>query len=261
FTALSSNEYTSLIDESAPFIMTRNYFEEYRSLIIIFIVGSIVLIILYILARLKNPEARNFVIFETWFIIQDFAVDLAFVLLKVNNTPHLKIPTMIFFILPIVINILLAINIFVSEMATNPLFSKWVKESLALSSMCTLFSAIDIQILNTLSSDLFGLKIFSIPLTQRSKKIMLWGSIINIFIEDVPQIIIQGLYYNSVITYDLIPSLAIASGGLIILNKLILRSYHALIRWIHRRDKINEYNKNRRLSAASIRSIRSNVGN
>ncbi|GBC29470.2 hypothetical protein GLOIN_2v1791295 [Rhizophagus irregularis DAOM 181602=DAOM 197198] len=261
FTALSSNEYTSLIDESAPFIMTRNYFEEYHSLIIIFIVGSIVLIILYILARLKNPEARNFVIFETWFIIQDFAVDLAFVLLKVNNTPHLKIPTMIFFILPIVINILLAINIFVSEMATNPSFSKWVKESLPLSSMCTLFSAIDIQILNTLSSDLFGLKIFSIPLTQRSKKIMLWGSIINIFIEDVPQIIIQGLYYNSVITYDLIPSLAIASGGLIILNKLILRSYHALIRWIHRRDKINEYNKNRRLSAASIRSIRSNFGN
>jgi hypothetical protein len=89
---------------------------------------------------------------------------------------------------------------------------------------------------------------------------MLWGSIINIFIEDVPQIIIQGLYYNSVITYDFIPSLAIASGGLIILNKLILRSYHALIRWIHRRDKIKEYNKNRRLSAASIRSIRSNVG-
>ncbi|PKY50367.1 hypothetical protein RhiirA4_466824 [Rhizophagus irregularis] len=192
FTTLSSNEYTSLIDESAPFTMTRNYFEEYY-----------------------------------------FAVDLAFVLLKVNNTPHLKISTMVFFILPIVINILFAINIFVSEMATNPSFSKWVKESLALSSMCTLFSAIDIQILNTLSSDLFGLKIFSIPLTQRSKKIMLWGSIINIFIEDVPQIIIQGLYYNSVITYDLIPSLAIASGGLIILNKLILRSYHALIKWIH----------------------------
>ncbi|POG57780.1 hypothetical protein GLOIN_2v1791295 [Rhizophagus irregularis DAOM 181602=DAOM 197198] len=93
FTALSSNEYTSLIDESAPFIMTRNYFEEYRSLIIIFIVGLVVLIILYILARLKNPEAKNSVIFDTWFIIQDFAVDLAFVLLKVNNTPHLKIPT------------------------------------------------------------------------------------------------------------------------------------------------------------------------
>ncbi|PKY63583.1 hypothetical protein RhiirA4_493080 [Rhizophagus irregularis] len=73
--------------------MTRNYFEEYRSLIIIFIVGLVVLIILYILARLKNPEARNSVIFDTWFIIQDFAVDLAFVLLKVNNTPHLKIPT------------------------------------------------------------------------------------------------------------------------------------------------------------------------
>ncbi|PKY55866.1 hypothetical protein RhiirA4_505513 [Rhizophagus irregularis] len=255
-------EFSKVIPVNEQRISTSgNYFEEFRLLIIIFTVGLIVLIILYILARRKNSEAKNSVIFETYFIIQDFAVDLAFVLLKVKNTPHLKIPTMIFFILPIVINILFAINIFVSEMANNKSFSNWVKGSTAISSMCTLFSAIDIQILNTLSSDLFGLKIFSIPLTQRSRKIMLWGSIINIFIEDVPQIIIQGLYYNSVITYDLIPSLVIASGGLIILNKLILRSYHALIRWNNRRDKIKEYNKNRRLSAASIRSIRSNVGN
>ncbi|RGB33837.1 hypothetical protein C1646_788107 [Rhizophagus diaphanus] len=153
------------------------------------------------------------------------------------------------------------INIFVSEMAMNPLFNNWVKESPTLSSMCTLFSAIDIQILNTLSSDLFGLKIFSAPLTQRSKKIMLWDVFINIFVEDIPQIIIQGIYYNSVRTYDLIPSLVLVSGGLVIGNKLILRSYHALLRWNHQRDKIREYNRDRRLSAASIRSIRSNVEN
>ncbi|POG79002.1 hypothetical protein GLOIN_2v1531351, partial [Rhizophagus irregularis DAOM 181602=DAOM 197198] len=114
-------------------------------------------------------------------------------------------------------------------MAMNPSFNKWVKESPTLSSMCTLFSAIDIQILNTLSSDLFGLIIFSAPFTQRSKKIMLWGVFIIIFVEDIPQIIIQGLYYNSVITYDLIPSLVLASGGLVIANKLVLRSYHALL--------------------------------
>ncbi|GBC21434.1 uncharacterized protein OCT59_005050 [Rhizophagus irregularis] len=258
FTALSFNEYTSLIDESAPFTMIRDYINEFYPLIIIFVVGLAVIIVLYVLARRKNPNARNSVIIETFFIMQDIAVDLAFILLKVKNTPHLFIPTIIFFILPIVINFLLAINIFVSEMAMNPSFNKWVKESPTLSSMGTLFSAIDIQILNTLSSDLFGLRIFSAPLTQRSKKIMLWGVIINIFVEDIPQIIIQGLYYNSVITYDLIPSLVLASGGLVIANKLILRSYHALLRWNHQRDKIREYNRNRRLSAASIRSIRSN---
>ncbi|PKY59451.1 hypothetical protein RhiirA4_515309, partial [Rhizophagus irregularis] len=142
FTALSFNEYTSFIDESAPFVIARDHLKEFYPLIIIFSV------------------------------------------------------------------------------------------------------AIDIQILNTFSSDLFGLKIFSAPLTKRSQKIMLWGSIISIFIEDVPQFIIQGLYYNSVITYDLIPTLALASGGC-----------------IHRRDKIKEFNKRRHLSAASIRSLRSNVEN
>ncbi|PKY29893.1 hypothetical protein RhiirB3_446711 [Rhizophagus irregularis] len=261
FTALSFNEYTSFIDESAPFVMARDHLKEFYPLIIIFSVGLVVLIPLYILACIKNPNGKNSAIFETCFIIQDFAVDLSFILLKVKNTPHLVIPTKIFFILPIVINILLAINIFVSEMAKNPSFSKWVSKSLALSSICTLFSAIDIQILNTFSSDLFGLKIFSAPLTKRSQKIMLWGSIISIFIEDVPQFIIQGLYYNSVITYDLIPALALASGGLVIGNKLILRSYHVLLRWIHRRDKIKEFNKRRHLSAASIRSLRSNFEN
>ncbi|POG58553.1 hypothetical protein GLOIN_2v1885764 [Rhizophagus irregularis DAOM 181602=DAOM 197198] len=261
FTALSFNEYTSLIDESAPFIMTKDYFKEFYPLIIIFIAGLVVLIVLYILARIKNPKGKNFAIFETCFIIQDIAVDLVFILLKVKNTPHLIIPAKIFFILPIVINILLAINIFVSEMATNPSFSKWVSKSLTLSSICTLLSAIDIQILNTFSSDLFGLKIFSAPLTNISQKIMLWGSIISIFIEDVPQFIIQWLYYNSVITYDLIPTLALASGGLVIGNKLITRSYHALLRWSHRRDKVKEFIKRGHLSAASIRSIRSNVEN
>ncbi|RGB26775.1 hypothetical protein C1646_769973 [Rhizophagus diaphanus] len=52
-------------------------------------------------ARLKNPKGKYSAIFETCFIMQDIAVDLAFILLKVKNTPHLIISTIIFFILPI----------------------------------------------------------------------------------------------------------------------------------------------------------------
>ncbi|PKC59026.1 hypothetical protein RhiirA1_540726 [Rhizophagus irregularis] len=63
----------------------------------------------------------------------------------------------------------------------------------SITGLCTIFSAIDILAINTLTSNLFGLKI---------------------------------LYFNSVVTYDLIPSLVLISGGLVILNKLILRSYY-----------------------------------
>ncbi|PKK42436.1 hypothetical protein RhiirC2_804496, partial [Rhizophagus irregularis] len=112
--------------------------------------------------------------------------------------------------------------------------------------------------INTLTSNLFGLKVFSAPLSQRPRKIILWGSFINIFAEDIPQLIIQILYYNSVETYDLFPLLVLISGGLVIVHKLILRSYHVIVRWYHKRDKIREFIRNRRLSAGSIRSIRTN---
>ncbi|UZO00153.1 uncharacterized protein OCT59_001407 [Rhizophagus irregularis] len=51
FTALSNNEYTSLIDESASFTITQDYFGKFLPLIIIFIVNQIILILLYFLAR------------------------------------------------------------------------------------------------------------------------------------------------------------------------------------------------------------------
>ncbi|CAB4414769.1 unnamed protein product [Rhizophagus irregularis] len=258
FTALSNNEYSSLIDESASFTIT-SYFGKFLPLIIIFLVSMVILIILYFLARWKNPEGRNIAIFETALIMQDFAVDLIFTLSRVNNTPHLVIPNMVFLVVPHVVSFLLAINILLSEVAMNPMFFTWFSELPTLLSICTIFSAIDILAINTLTSNLFGFKIFSAPLSQRSRNIILWGSFINIFAEDIPQLIIQILYYNSVVTYDLIPSLVIISGGLVIMNKLILRSFHLLIRWCNRHDEIIDFNRNRHLSAGSIRSIRSNV--
>ncbi|RGB36101.1 hypothetical protein C1646_814264 [Rhizophagus diaphanus] len=60
----------------------------------------------------------------------------------------------------------------------------------SITGLCTIFSAIDILAINTLTSNLFD------------------------------------IVFNSIVTYDLIPSLVLISGGLVILNKLILRSYY-----------------------------------
>jgi hypothetical protein len=92
FTALSNNEYTSLIDETSPFTMTQNYFEKFFPLIIIFVVSSVLLITLYFLARRKNPEGSNFTIVECAFIIQDFVMNLIFILYDVKNVQELVIP-------------------------------------------------------------------------------------------------------------------------------------------------------------------------
>ncbi|UZN99994.1 uncharacterized protein OCT59_001250 [Rhizophagus irregularis] len=83
-------EFSKIIPVTEQKLSTSgDYFEEFYLLIIILIVGLVVLILLYVLACLKNLEKRNFAIFE---IIQDFAMDLAFILLKVKNTSYLMIP-------------------------------------------------------------------------------------------------------------------------------------------------------------------------
>ena len=81
---------------------------------------------------------------------------------------------MVFLVAPHIVNFLLAIHIFVSEVAMNPTFYTWFSELPTLLSICTIFSAINIQAINTLTSNLFGLEVFSAPLSQRSRKIILW---------------------------------------------------------------------------------------
>ncbi|RIA85737.1 hypothetical protein C1645_808122, partial [Glomus cerebriforme] len=252
YTALSNSNYTYFIDDSR---MTQNYFEKFFPLFMIYIICVIILIILYAIARQKNSGGKNFAIFGTAFLIQDFVVDLLFTLLYVKNVPFLIIPNMIFFVIPIIFNCIMALNIFIIEITQSQSFVAWFVQYPALSSIFTLLAAVDIQVLETLSSGLFGLKIFSAPITPRSKKYMLWVSIANVFIEDVPQLIIQILYYQHVVTYDINPSIGLITNGLIITNKLLLRSYDALVR-CHKHNKIRN---SRHISVDSIKSLKSNI--
>ena len=118
------------------------------------------------------------------------------------------------------------------------MFTTWFTQYPALSSVFTLLSAIDIQVLNTLSSELAGFKMFSAPFSQKANQLMFFGNIVHIMIGDIPQFIIQIFYSLNVVTYDLIPLLTLISGGLVLGNKLIMRSYYVLARF--HRHKIRD---------------------
>jgi hypothetical protein len=51
----------------------------------------------------------------------------------------------------------------------------------------------DIEILSHLQSNLAGFKIFQAPFSESAKLKIFCGSFLNIFIEDIPQLIIQVL--------------------------------------------------------------------
>ena len=48
-----------------------------------------------------------------------------------------------------------------------------------------------VEILNHLQSNLAGFKIFQAPFSDSAKSKIFWGSFLNIFIEDIPQVAIQ----------------------------------------------------------------------
>ena len=87
-------------------------------------------------------------------------------------------------------NTIAALGIFIRHIRRNQDPDKWFEKYARVVGVFTLISAVDIETLNLLSSGFAGLKIFSAPLEDAEKPI-LWCGFCNMFIEDLPQLIIQ----------------------------------------------------------------------
>jgi len=54
-----------------------------------------------------------------------------------------------------------------------------------------MIAATDVEAITLMSSELFGLQIFSAPLSTRTEYWIFWVGFGNLFIEDMPQLVIQ----------------------------------------------------------------------
>ncbi|CAJ0765435.1 19267_t:CDS:2 [Entrophospora sp. SA101] len=73
----------------------------------------------------------------------------------------------------------------------------------------TIISSTEIDALVILSSKVAGLKPFSAPFSSNFLSLIFWCNLASFLIEDIPQFIIQVIYKNSIISYDLIPFLTL----------------------------------------------------
>ncbi|CAG8838053.1 17496_t:CDS:1, partial [Gigaspora margarita] len=73
----------------------------------------------------------------------------------------------------------------------NSNFQNWFSTNDKIASIFTLIASADVEILNILDSNFAGFKCFSAELSNNTKKWVFYGSIINMFIEDIPSLIIQ----------------------------------------------------------------------
>ncbi|CAG8659192.1 3117_t:CDS:2, partial [Funneliformis mosseae] len=225
-TALDFYNSTQFIDKKFGFEPTSNRWEEIKTIVQSYFdpitIGLIIslaflLINLYFFGRYKNRMGCNTIVFKAALIILDIVNDISFI---VTNEEYLQ--NIVFIICPILINTCLAFYIFIFETRKNPKFSDWFRENSKLAAIITLFSSGNIELLHLLDSNYAGYKLFSAPFSSKAIRWIFWGGFSNIFIEDLPQLIIQIIYVVSPNTgYNIFALSALITGSVILLIDVI----------------------------------------
>ena len=96
-----------------------------------------------------------------------------------------------FVTLPIAINTILAFYIITQENSSNQKFYQWFIKNGKIASVFTVLAGADIEALNILHSNLLDVELFRAPFSKKAKDIITRGGYLNIFTEDIPQVIIQ----------------------------------------------------------------------
>jgi hypothetical protein len=92
--------------------------------------------------------------------------------------------------LPIAINTTLAFYIISQENAI-PEFYQWFINNGNVASVFTVLAGADIEALTILKSNLAGFEFFRAPFSTSAETMVFWGAFLNIFTEDIPQVVIQ----------------------------------------------------------------------
>ena len=85
----------------------------------------------------------------------------------------------------------MAFYIFIYEIKQNHEFSVWFKDNSKLVAAITIFGSGNVELLNLLNSRFAGFNLFFAPFSTKSISLIFWGKVMNIIIEDLPQLIIQ----------------------------------------------------------------------
>src|SRR5687767_7137402 len=94
-----------------------------------------------------------------------------------------------FFTMPISINAILAFYI-ISQENIKPKFYQWFIKNRNIAGVFTVLAVVDVKSLNILQSNLAGIQCFKAPLSDSAQSKIFWTAFLNIFIEDIPQVVI-----------------------------------------------------------------------
>ncbi|RHZ82401.1 hypothetical protein Glove_109g261 [Diversispora epigaea] len=206
-TSISLNPTTKYLDEDFGFKPKQNLWDEYMWKFLGVILVLAIFVVLFLIAKKMESKGRNIAILQLGLIIFDFVMDVLFVSKNSKVIEILYIP---------------------SHENKSKAFLDWFSQNEKVASIFTVLSSADIEALSILHSNLAGFEFFQAPISTKGKNRIFWASCLTIFVEDIPQVIIQLIYHFSVVTYDIIPLLALVSSCLNLLINIIGRLFQAI---------------------------------
>ncbi|CAG8524080.1 10339_t:CDS:2 [Paraglomus occultum] len=227
-TAASHVPETVLVDENYGVQVEPNLWEEYKLNVLIAAAAIFVIGLLYLLASRINPEAQNSAIFTLTLVLYDFAVDVAFIVSNGKDVRSLYVPSILILVATIVYSISMALYIMISENTRSYKFHVWTQSYSQVAAIFTVIAAADIEVLTVLGSKVCKSPFFSAPFSERAHHAIFWASTGSFFIEDVPQFIVQVIYQNNTITYNIIPLLSLVSASVMLVINFITRFYYGI---------------------------------
>ncbi|RIA84002.1 hypothetical protein C1645_859937 [Glomus cerebriforme] len=193
YNIISNGGITRFLDENYGVIAIPDFWTRYKNDLIILLISTIITGIIILYAHYKYPEGKNFFsIIKIILVTYDLILDIAFVIISANDVPYLFVFSLSSVVIPILFNMTMTIYSLIQEIVHNKDFNKWCKENGFITSIFTVLSSADVEALHILSSKIAGLNAFSAPpLSAKISRLVFLAGFINIFLEDIPQFIIQ----------------------------------------------------------------------
>ncbi|CAG8706081.1 10841_t:CDS:2, partial [Acaulospora morrowiae] len=168
--------------------------------------------------------AQNLSIFLLVFILLDFAMDVSFIALHGNDLTWTYSVSLALLITPIALNIITTFFIISDEQAINDKFFKWWLKYQNSSLIFIVFSLIDLDFLNIMSSRFAGIQKFNAPFSHKTRRTVFIMNIVNLVIEDFGQAIVLILYQVYTVLPHIIPILVLSSCLFVIFIKFVTSS-------------------------------------
>ncbi|KAF0522641.1 hypothetical protein F8M41_015476 [Gigaspora margarita] len=200
-TNVSTGSITMYLDETYGFQETMtisDFLGFHKTKLISFVAAMVVLLLAFLIAKLKSPKSENFIIFYLAITIFRIITVTAFVFTDAKAIQVLYIPSIVFLFVPIGFNVVLALSILFTE--RDKKFIDWFAR--------------------------YGKVAVSFVLLSGSvSETNLLGSCIDILLADIPQFVIQIFYILYSIEIEILLLFSSVASGLSLLSNILSKLF------------------------------------